>query len=85
VLYSLFREANPTQMHYTDRRMSWEGIWQAMELLVQQGKVLYVGSSDFRRLGIQSLSCWNIAQRASRIDKTTCCHRCAVAALVVCS
>ncbi|SQC41213.1 oxidoreductase [Klebsiella pneumoniae] len=25
----------------------WEEIWQAMELLVQQGKVLYIGSSNF--------------------------------------
>ena len=25
----------------------WDEIWQAMELLVQQGKILYVGSSNF--------------------------------------
>ncbi len=35
------------QMHHIDRRTPWEEIWQAMELLVQQGKVLYVGSSNF--------------------------------------
>ncbi len=35
------------QMHHVDRRTSWEEIWQAMELLVQQGKVLYIGSSNF--------------------------------------
>ena len=35
------------QMHHIDRKTSWEEIWQAMELLVQQGKVLYVGSSNF--------------------------------------
>jgi len=35
------------QMHHIDRRTSWEEIWQAMELLVQQGKVIYVGSSNF--------------------------------------
>ncbi len=35
------------QMHHVDRRTPWEEIWQAMELLVQQGKVLYVGSSNF--------------------------------------
>lgn len=35
------------QMHHIDHRTPWEEIWQAMELLVQQGKVLYVGSSNF--------------------------------------
>ncbi len=35
------------QMHHVDRRSPWEEIWQAMELLVQQGKILYVGSSNF--------------------------------------
>lgn len=35
------------QMHHIDRRTPWEEIWQAMEVLVQQGKVLYVGSSNF--------------------------------------
>ena len=35
------------QMHHIDRNAPWEEIWQAMETLVQQGKVLYVGSSNF--------------------------------------
>jgi len=35
------------QMHHVDRSTPWEEIWQAMELLVQQGKVVYVGSSNF--------------------------------------
>ena len=35
------------QMHHVDRSTPWEEIWQAMELLVQQGKVLYVGSCNF--------------------------------------
>ena len=35
------------QMHHVDRRTPWEEIWQAMEQLVQQGKVIYVGSSNF--------------------------------------
>jgi aryl-alcohol dehydrogenase-like predicted oxidoreductase len=35
------------QMHHIDRLTPWEEIWQAMEVLVQQGKVLYVGSSNF--------------------------------------
>ncbi len=35
------------QMHHIDRDTPWEEIWQAMETLVQQGKALYVGSSNF--------------------------------------
>jgi aryl-alcohol dehydrogenase-like predicted oxidoreductase len=35
------------QMHHIDRETPWDEIWQAMELLVQQGKILYVGSSNF--------------------------------------
>jgi aryl-alcohol dehydrogenase-like predicted oxidoreductase len=35
------------QMHHIDRSASWEEIWQAMETLVIQGKVLYIGSSNF--------------------------------------
>ena len=42
------------QMHHIDRETPWEEIWQAMELLVAQGKVLYVGSSNF--------AAWNVAQ-----------------------
>ena len=35
------------QMHHVDRVTPWEEIWQAMEQLVRQGKVSYVGSSNF--------------------------------------
>jgi aryl-alcohol dehydrogenase-like predicted oxidoreductase len=35
------------QMHHVDRATPWEEIWQAMEVLVTQGKILYVGSSNF--------------------------------------
>lgn len=35
------------QMHHIDMETPFEEIWQAMELLVQQGKILYVGSSNF--------------------------------------
>jgi aryl-alcohol dehydrogenase-like predicted oxidoreductase len=42
------------QMHHIDRDTPWDEIWQAMEVLVAQGKVLYVGSSNFAG--------WHIAQ-----------------------
>ena len=42
------------QMHHVDRDTPWDEIWQAMEVLVQQGKVLYVGSSNF--------AAWHIAK-----------------------
>jgi aryl-alcohol dehydrogenase-like predicted oxidoreductase len=42
------------QMHHIDRTTPWEEIWQAMEVLVAQGKILYVGSSNF--------SGWHLAQ-----------------------
>lgn len=35
------------QMHHVSRSTPWEEIWQAMQTLVDQGKVLYVGSSNF--------------------------------------
>jgi aryl-alcohol dehydrogenase-like predicted oxidoreductase len=35
------------QMHHIERATPWDEIWQAMEVLVQQGKVIYVGSSNF--------------------------------------
>lgn len=45
------------QMHHVDRNTPWEEIWQAMETLVQQGKVLYVGSSNFAALHIAQAQC----------------------------
>jgi aryl-alcohol dehydrogenase-like predicted oxidoreductase len=35
------------QMHHVDRETPWDEIWQAMEQLVREGKVIYVGSSNF--------------------------------------
>lgn len=35
------------QMHHIDRATPWEEIWQAMEQLVREGKITYVGSSNF--------------------------------------
>jgi len=42
------------QMHHVDRQTPWEEIWQAMEQLYREGKVLYVGSSNFAG--------WHLAQ-----------------------
>jgi len=42
------------QMHHVDRDTPWDEIWQAMEVLVAQGKVIYVGSSNFAG--------WHLAQ-----------------------
>jgi aryl-alcohol dehydrogenase-like predicted oxidoreductase len=42
------------QMHHVDRLTGWDEIWEAMELLRSQGKILYVGSSNFAG--------WHIAQ-----------------------
>jgi aryl-alcohol dehydrogenase-like predicted oxidoreductase len=35
------------QMHHIDRDCPWEEVWQAMEQLYREGKILYVGSSNF--------------------------------------
>ena len=35
------------QMHHIDRGATWDEVWEAMETLVDAGKVLYVGSSNF--------------------------------------
>lgn len=42
------------QFHHIDRATPWEEIWQAMEVAVAQGKILYAGSSNFAG--------WHIAQ-----------------------
>ena len=35
------------QMHHVHRDTPWDEIWQAMEQLITQGKIIYVGSSNF--------------------------------------
>lgn len=35
------------QFHHVDRKTPWDEIWQAMDVAVQQGKILYAGSSNF--------------------------------------
>src|SRR5690242_15583703 len=42
------------QMHHIDRETPWDEIWEAMEVLRAQGKILYVGSSNFAG--------WHLAQ-----------------------
>ncbi|MGP3999008.1 aldo/keto reductase [Streptomyces sp. 8N706] len=42
------------QFHHIDRSTPWDEIWQAIDVLIQQGKILYAGSSNFAG--------WNIAQ-----------------------
>lgn len=41
------------QMHHIDRSCPWDEIWEAMETLIRQGKIVYVGSSNF--------AAWDIA------------------------
>ncbi|WP_405142203.1 aldo/keto reductase [Sphaerisporangium sp. NBC_01403] len=42
------------QMHHVDRNTPVDEIWEAMEVLRQQGKIIYVGSSNF--------AAWHIAK-----------------------
>jgi NDP-hexose 2,3-enoyl reductase len=49
------------QMHHISRATPWEEIWQAMETLVVQGKVRYVGSSNFAG--------WHLAQAQAAAEK----------------
>jgi NDP-hexose 2,3-enoyl reductase len=72
------------QMHHVDRATPWDEIWEAMEVLRQQGKILYVGSSNFagwhlaqgqeaaRRRGTLGLvseqSIYNLAERTVELE-----------------
>lgn len=42
------------QMHHVDRSAPWDEVWEAVGRLVQAGKVIYVGSSNFAG--------WHLAQ-----------------------
>jgi aryl-alcohol dehydrogenase-like predicted oxidoreductase len=42
------------QMHHIDRNTPWEEIYQAMEQLIHEGKITYVGSSNF--------AAWNLTE-----------------------
>jgi aryl-alcohol dehydrogenase-like predicted oxidoreductase len=78
------------QFHHVDRETPWEEIWQAMDLLVQAGKVIYVGSSNFagwniaqaqevakhrRSMGLVSeQSLYNLAQRSVELEVIPACR-----------
>jgi len=78
------------QMHHIHREAPWDEVWQAMEILVQQGKVLYVGSSNFAGwhiakaneaaknrhfLGLVSEQClYNLNARAVETDVLPACE-----------
>ena len=40
------------QMHHIDRDAPWDELWEAFDVLKAQGKILYVGSSNFPGWGI---------------------------------
>jgi aryl-alcohol dehydrogenase-like predicted oxidoreductase len=42
------------QFHHVDRNTPWDEIWQVIQVAIQQGKVIYAGSSNFAG--------WHIAQ-----------------------
>ncbi|HET7235127.1 MAG TPA: aldo/keto reductase [Actinomycetota bacterium] len=78
------------QMHHVYRASTWDEVWQAFETLVQQGKVLYVGSSNFAGwhiaraneaararhfLGLVSEQClYNLADRMSELEVLPACE-----------
>ncbi|MGQ0668838.1 MAG: aldo/keto reductase [Actinomycetota bacterium] len=78
------------QMHHIYREATWEEIWQAMEQLVREGKVLYVGSSNFAGwhiaranetardrtfLGLVSEQClYNLNDRMSELEVLPACE-----------
>jgi aryl-alcohol dehydrogenase-like predicted oxidoreductase len=77
------------QMHHVYRASTWDEVWQAFETLVQQGKVLYVGSSNFAGwhisraneaararhfLGLVSEQClYNLADRMAELEVLPAC------------
>ncbi|MFI0240204.1 aldo/keto reductase [Streptomyces sp. NPDC016845] len=72
------------QFHHIDRATPFEEIWQAIDVLVQQGKILYAGSSNFPgykiaqaneaarahgRVGLVSEQClYNLFERRAEMD-----------------
>ena len=50
------------QMHHIDRDAPWDELWEAFDVLKTQGKILYVGSSNFPGWGIAQAN-----ERAPRV------------------
>jgi aryl-alcohol dehydrogenase-like predicted oxidoreductase len=50
------------QMHHIDRAAPWDELWEAFDVLKTQGKILYVGSSNFPGWGIAQAN-----ERAPRV------------------
>lgn len=50
------------QMHHVDRATPWAEIWQAMEQLIREGKITYVGSSNFAGWDIATAQCMATSQ-----------------------
>lgn len=44
------------QMHHVHRETPWDEIWQAMEQLIREGKIIYIGSSNFAGWDIATAS-----------------------------
>ena len=49
------------QMHHVDPDTPWAEVWQAMEQLIREGKITYVGSSNF--------AAWNVVQAQYEAEK----------------
>ena len=78
------------QMHHIDRTAPMEEIWQAMDRLIAQGKITYVGSSNFpgwkiaqanekaiagRRLGlVAEQSLYNLIERRVELEVIPACR-----------
>jgi aryl-alcohol dehydrogenase-like predicted oxidoreductase len=78
------------QMHHVDRATPWDEIWEAMEVLRTQGKIIYVGSSNFagwhiaqaqeaalRRMAfglVSEQSLYNLAERAVELEVLPACQ-----------
>ncbi len=52
------------QMHHIDRSSPWDELWQAFDVLTQQGSITYVGSSNFAGWDIAT-ACQEAAKRNS--------------------
>lgn len=86
------------QMHHLDRVAPLDEIWQAMDLLIQQGKITYVGSSNFpgwmiaktneraqsgQRLGLVSeQSKYNLLERRIELEVIPACRHFGVGLIV---